>query len=79
MNPHAQKVIDALDGTAEVARLCEVRMPSVSGWKRDGIPPARMMYLREVRKDVLVDIDLDAATAAPRVRRAKPTKDVPHG
>lgn len=73
MNPHATQVIDVLGGTAEVARLCDVRMPSVSDWKRDGIPHARMMFLREARKDALVDIDLVAATA---LRRARSTERV---
>lgn len=74
MNVNATKVIDALGGTAEVARLCDVRMPSVSDWKRDGIPHARMMFLREARKDELADIDLEAATAARRGRHGlKPT------
>ncbi|MDH1765139.1 helix-turn-helix domain-containing protein [Comamonas aquatica] len=79
MNPHATQVIDVLGGTAEVARLFDVRMPSVSDWKRDGIPHARMMLLRETRKEQLGDIDLSAATAARRGRRAKPTQEVPHG
>ncbi|MDH0494119.1 hypothetical protein [Comamonas aquatica] len=79
MNPHATQVIDVLGGTAEVARLFDVRMPSVSDWKRDGIPHARMMLLRETRKEQLGDIDLAAATAVRRGRRAKPAKEVPHG
>jgi len=51
----ANDIIDLLGGTAEVARLCEVRAPSVSGWRRTGIPPARLMYLRAVRPDVFCD------------------------
>lgn len=49
--PSASEVIDALGGTAAVARLCEVRMPSVSEWRRSGIPAARLMYLRVIRPD----------------------------
>ncbi|CAB5687003.1 Uncharacterised protein [Comamonas aquatica] len=78
MNPHATQVIDVLGGTAEVARLFDVRMPSVSDWKRDGIPHARMMLLRETRKEQLGDIDLAAATAARRGRRAKPSQEPTH-
>lgn len=63
MNTNAAKIIDALGGTAEVARLFGVRMPSVSRWRVAGIPPARMMFLRVVHSSVLVGIDLDAATA----------------
>lgn len=48
----ANKIIDLLGGTAEVARLCEVRPPSVSEWRRSGIPHARLMYLRAVRPEV---------------------------
>lgn len=63
MNTHAMQAIEALGGTAAVARLCEVSMPSVSGWKEAGIPRSRILYLRAVRGDQLVDIDLDAATS----------------
>ena len=66
MNTQATKVIDALGGTAEVARICQVRMPSVSDWKQKGIPQARMMFLRVVYADLLRGIDLDAATAVRR-------------
>ena len=66
MNAHATKVIEVLGGTAAVARLCDVRMPSVSDWKRDGIPRARMMFLRAAHGGSLQGIDLDAATAARR-------------
>ncbi|MFW7266288.1 hypothetical protein [Pseudomonas juntendi] len=38
MNPSA--IIDALGGTFRVAELCEVRPPSVSDWKKHGIPRA---------------------------------------
>lgn len=48
----ASEIIDRLGGTNEVARLCKVRAPSVSQWRRDGIPAAREMYLRAVRPDV---------------------------
>ena len=66
MNPHATQVIDVLGGTAEVARLFDVRMPSVSDWKRDGIPSARVMFLSVAYATKLQDIDLEAATAARR-------------
>lgn len=77
MNLHAVQVIDALGGTAEVARLCEVRMPSVSDWKREGIPHARMMFLRAQCKDQLAGIDLQAATAVRRC--AMHVREVAHG
>lgn len=65
MNTHAAKIIDALGGTAEVARLFGVRMPSISRWRVAGIPGARMMYLQAARPDVLRGVDVAAATAPP--------------
>jgi len=46
------EIIDALGGTAEVARLCQVKAPSVSQWRESGIPAARLMYLKVIRPDV---------------------------
>lgn len=51
------EIIDKLGGTAEVARLCEVKPPSVSEWRKDGIPAARLMYLKVIRPDVFKDPD----------------------
>ena len=63
MNTEASKIIDTLGGTAEVARLCDVRMPSVSGWRTHGIPKARMLFLCAVRKRDMKGMDIEAATA----------------
>ncbi len=49
---NASEIIDALGGTAEVARICNVRPPSVSEWRVKGIPEARRMYLEVLRPDV---------------------------
>lgn len=49
---NANDIIDALGGTAAVARMCEVRQPSVSEWRVRGIPKARLMYLKAVRPEV---------------------------
>lgn len=65
MNTHAMQVIDALGGTASVARLCCVATPSVSRWKKNGIPRARMMFLRAVRRKELAGINCDAAVSEP--------------
>ena len=67
MNTEANKVIDALGGTSEVARLCDVRMPSVSGWRVRGIPKARMLYLQVVRPTAFKGVDLKAATAQTEI------------
>ena len=71
MNENAAKIIDALGGTAEAARLFEVRMPSVSGWRHFGIPRARMMYLKAAHPKALKGVDLEAATAVDRLAEPK--------
>ncbi|AHF03420.1 regulatory protein [Marichromatium purpuratum 984] len=48
----ANTVIDALGGTAATAKLCKVRPPSVSGWRKNGIPEYRLDYLRLARPEV---------------------------
>lgn len=48
----AIRVIAALGGTNAVARLCDIEPASVSGWKRNGIPQARMQFLKLLRPDV---------------------------
>lgn len=54
-------LIDKLGGTAEVARLCEVSAQAVSQWRRDGIPQARLMYLRLLRPDLFQEGQKQAA------------------
>lgn len=46
------KLIDKLGGTAKVAKLCEVSRAAVSQWRNDGIPRARLMFIKVVRPDV---------------------------
>ena len=48
----SNKIIDALGGTNEVARICNIKPGSVSGWRITGIPSARLMYLKLLRPDV---------------------------
>lgn len=50
--PTDTEVIDRLGGTAVVARLCKVKSPSVSEWRRTGIPDARRQFLELLRPDV---------------------------
>ena len=57
MNEYANKVIDALGGTNAVAKLCNVKPPSVSGWREDGIPDARLMYLKVIKPHVFKEIE----------------------
>lgn len=53
--------------------MFDVRMPSVSDWKREGIPSARMMFLRAAHQEALAGIDLNAACASKRVAISKPS------
>lgn len=46
------EIIDAFGGTAEVARLCEVKPPSVSEWRKNGIPHARRKFLQLLRPEL---------------------------
>jgi 2'-5' RNA ligase len=52
-DPFATTVIDLLGGPAATARLFKIKMPSVSGWKKKGLPPARLMYLEVARPEIL--------------------------
>lgn len=63
-------IIDRLGGTGAVARLCEVASPSVTGWKKRGIPQSRVMYLRLLHPEVfdVAQPDQPATTANPGQR-----------
>lgn len=43
--------IDMMGGTSSVAKLCRVKPPSVSEWRKTGIPSARRQYLELVHPD----------------------------
>lgn len=58
----ANKIIDALGGTVEVSRLCEVTDGAVSQWRTAGIPKPRLMYLKLLRPDVFAAVDVGSAT-----------------
>ena len=50
MNLDAQQgsaLIDVLGGTGQVAALCGVRAPSISVWRKRGIPRGWLMFFRE--------------------------------
>lgn len=63
------EIIDALGGTVAVARLCKVKPPSVSDWRKEGIPSARRMYLQAVRPEAF-EPPPELATAAPAQQEA---------
>ncbi|AVL70644.1 hypothetical protein CEQ07_03885 [Oligella urethralis] len=46
-------LIDMLGGTAVVSRIFNVKMPTVSYWRKNGIPEARMMYLEVQYKSIV--------------------------
>lgn len=46
MDNLANAVIDRLGGTSAVARICECKPPSVHEWRVNGIPKARLQFLR---------------------------------
>ncbi|SHL41751.1 DNA-binding transcriptional regulator Cro [Nitrosospira sp. Nsp11] len=54
MNIPDNEIIDALGGSSAVAVLCEVTVGAVSQWKTDGIPKARLMYLKVIRPDIFL-------------------------
>lgn len=63
-DPFAAAVIVELGGPAAAARLFNIKPPSVIGWRKKGIPPARLMYLEVARPEVL-------ERARKRLRRPK--------
>lgn len=53
MEKTSSQIIDALGGTCAVARLCGgIKPPSVTQWRINGIPSARLLYLKAIRPDV---------------------------
>jgi hypothetical protein len=64
-----EKIIAALGGTSEVAKLCECTPQAVSQWfgidpetgEQREIPKARLMYLKAVRPDVFLAPAKEAA------------------
>lgn len=50
---HDSILIDMLGGTSRVAEIFNISPPSVSEWRKSGIPEARMMYLEVKYKSVI--------------------------
>jgi hypothetical protein len=46
------ELIDKLGGTSKAAEFFDVSAPSISEWRKTGLPKARMMYLRLARPDL---------------------------
>jgi len=51
------EIIDLYGGTAEVARLCEISLPSVSEWRRLGIPKGRLLYLKAINPVLFAEVE----------------------
>lgn len=54
---YASAVIDRLGGTSAVARIFDIRPSSVHQWRIDGLPKARLQYLRVAFPKVLKSIE----------------------
>jgi hypothetical protein len=63
------EIIDKLGGTVEVARMFNVTKGAVSQWRENGIPEARMMYLKLANPELF---EQDAA--ANEEHRADPNR-----
>ncbi|ROH87978.1 hypothetical protein ED236_00345 [Pseudomethylobacillus aquaticus] len=50
------EIIDKCGGTSTVAELCEVTTGAVSQWRDNGIPRARLMFLKAVRPEVFTEV-----------------------
>lgn len=48
----ANTIIDAMGGTNEVARLCDLTPGAVSQWRDNGIPKPWLKFFEVVRPDV---------------------------
>lgn len=48
-------LIDRLGGTTAVAKMCDLKPPSVSEWRKAGIPKPWLKFLRLARPDVFSD------------------------
>lgn len=76
MNAPATQIIQALGGPTAVARLFKIAVPSVTKWKKQGIPRPRMMFLELARPQDLQGIDTQAATST---REQASTEVLAHG
>jgi len=58
----ANLIIDRLGGTSETARLCDIQPPSVSEWRKTGIPKAQLKFLRLAKPQAFEGIVIDGET-----------------
>lgn len=53
-----EHVIDRLGGPSEVARMCKVRAPSVTNWRKRGIPIERCVQIERAMHGSVMRWDL---------------------
>lgn len=79
------QIIDALGGTSEVARLCAVSDPSVSQWRKAGIPAdmrridqlaAQLAQAEEARRLLQALTHCPACTASATARLVPPASPI---
>ena len=66
---NATEIIRRLGGPAKVAVLFEISTQAVSQWQDNGIPKARLQYLRLARPDVFEPVpagDTEASAFQPQ-------------
>lgn len=58
-------LIDALGGTCKTALMFEIDPASVSGWRKEGIPKGRLLYIKLARPELF---DRDGEFIGPKVK-----------
>lgn len=59
------EIIDALGGTSAVARECEIQPPSVSEWRKKGIPKPQLRALRLAHPEVFDKLEAEQPPTDP--------------
>lgn len=64
---NTKQIIKSLGGVAATAKLCEVTMSAVSQWEENGIPHARLMFLKLARPEAFDELEFsqELATSDP--------------
>jgi hypothetical protein len=64
MDAFATALIDAMDGTSNVARLARAPITTVHNWRKAGLAPSRLDHLRRIARDEYPELDVAALAAA---------------